>query len=240
MKKNILLLHGWNYRNYSKKTEKTDAWHNRMKLVDALSKNNNVYRINFPGFCGEKEPNAKYWSLDDYAKYVNDYITDNKLKIDYVLGYSFGGAVAVRYKNNYKNNIKLLLISPAIIRNFKNSKKFIKTPKVFDIFRNMLRDIYLIYVKKVPEMKYGTKFLRNSYQSIVREDLRSELYKISAKDLNIIYGSKDTQVDPIKMYNSVDNEIQNKIFFIKDEGHDIANTSCEEIMSIIEGKIFTK
>ena len=118
--KKILLLHGWNYRNYSNLTDQKDAWNNRKDFVSLLSKYFEVYKINFPGFCGEKEP-KNAWDLEDYAKYVNDYLNKNKINPDYILGYSFGGAVAIMYNRLYDNDQKLILVSPAISRNYKNS-----------------------------------------------------------------------------------------------------------------------
>ena len=141
--KKILLLHGWNYRNYSKLTDQKDAWHNREEFVSLLSKYFDVYKVNFPGFCGEEEP-KKSWNLEDYARYIKDYIDNNDLKFDYILGYSFGGAAAIIYNRIYDNNQKLILVSPAISRNYKKSKKFIKTPSLFNPIRNFIRDFYLI------------------------------------------------------------------------------------------------
>lgn len=170
MKKKILLLHGWNYSNYTKLSKTNDAWDNRKKFVKELEKEYIVYKLNFPGFCGEKEPDRS-WDLKDFAKYVKDYLDKNNLRVDYILGYSFGGAVAITYNNEYDNNQKLYLISPAIIRNKKKTFKFIKTPKILNKIRNKVRDFYLIYIVKNNYMKYGTKFLRNTYQVIDRKSV---------------------------------------------------------------------
>lgn len=226
MKKKILMLHGWNYRNYTKMTDKKDAWHNREKLVNELSKNYDLIKVNFPGFCGASEP-SKTYDLDDYAKLVNDLV--KKHHIDIILGYSFGGAVATYYASKYNKDIDLILISPAIVRKANNSKKFFKTPKIFDLLRNKLRDIYTIYVIKNNEMKYGTKFLRNTYQNIVRIDLTSELNSLNKDKLIIIYGNDDNQVQVI-------NSKYLNINIIKDAGHDIGNTNTEEIINIINNK----
>lgn len=231
--KSILLLHGWNYRNYTNQTKETDAWHNRKKLVNELEKKYKVYKINFPGFCGEKEP-KKAWTLEEYANYVKEYLDKNNLKVDYILGYSFGGAVAVTYNRLFDNNQKLILISPAIIRNFKKSNKFIKTPKILNPLRNKLRDLYLIHVVKTNEMVYGTKFLRGTYQNIVRVELLSDLEKIDKSKIKIIYGEKDTMVNPSRVLNNINEEYKDVIYLIKDGGHDIANTNVKEIMDIIK------
>ncbi len=230
--KRILLLHGWNYRNYTSQTKEQDAWHNRTKLVNELVKKYKVYKINFPGFCGEKEP-KQAWTLTDYAKYVHTYLEENNLKVDYILGYSFGGAVAITYNRLYDNNQKLILISPAIIRNFKKSNNFIKTPKVLNPLRNKIRDFYLIHKVKTNEMVYGTKFLRATYQNIVRVELLDEVEKIDKTRLKIIYGEKDTMVNPNRVLDNINKEYKDRIFLIKDGGHDIANTHVKEIMEII-------
>lgn len=216
------MLHGWNYLNYTKMTKETDAWHNRMNLVNKLSQNFDLIRINFPGFCGEKEPNHSY-NLDDYAKLVHQLVKEND--IDIVLGYSFGGAVATYYASKYNKNIDLILISPAIARKEHKSKKFMKTPKMFDFMRNKLRNFYTIYITKTNEMKYGTKFLRNTYQNIVRVDLTNELNKLNPERVTIIYGSEDEQVKIVKT--------NLKTNIIQDGGHDIGNTHTDEIIKII-------
>lgn len=228
----ILLLHGWNYRNYTSQTKEKDAWHNRTKLVKELEKKYEVFKINFPGFCGEKEPNQA-WTLTDYAKYIHTYLEDNNLKVDYILGYSFGGAVAITYNRLYDNNQKLILISPAIIRYYKKSSNFIKTPKILNPLRNKIRDFYLIHKVKTNEMVYGTKFLRATYQNIVRVELLDELEKIDKTKLKIIYGEKDTMVNPNRVLENINKKYKDRIFLIKDGGHDIANTHVKEIMEII-------
>lgn len=230
--KKILLLHGWNYRNYTSMTGELDAWHNRSSFVSNLEKKYEVYKLNFPGFCGEKEP-TQAWELKDFAKYVKEYLDSNNLKPDYILGYSFGGAVAVTYNKQFNNNQKLILISPAIIRNYKKSASFIKTPNFLNPIRNKMRDFYLIHKVKTNEMVHGTKFLRATYQNIVRVELIDELESINPEYLTIIYGEKDTMVNPKKVLESVNENLKKRIYLIKDGGHDIANTNTKEIMSII-------
>lgn len=226
----ILLLHGWNHKNYTNLTNETDAWHNRKEFVLLLEKHYEIHKINFPGFCGEKEPDEKYWDLENYASYVNNYIVDNNLTIDYIIGYSFGGAVAIKYNELFNNEQKLILISPAIVRNHDNSKEMIKTPKLFNPLRNLVRDFYLIKIKKNKYMIYGTKFLRNSYQHIVRIDLIESLKNINSRYIDIIYGDQDSMVNPNLVYNSVDDIYKEKIHFIKDGGHDIANSHTKELV----------
>ena len=229
--KKILLIHGWNYDNYYGRVN-NEAWYNRINFINELEKSYIVKRPDLPGFGLQKEPNVKEYSLEDYADYIHDYIIKNDFNPDYILGYSFGGAVALTYLKKY-GNVKLILVSPALIRNQDKSKKFIKTPKIFNPIRKVLRNYYLIHKVKVPEMVYGTKFLRNTYQSIVRVELIDTLKEIDTKDYIIIYGEKDNMVDPNRMINSVDSNIKERIHVIPNGGHDIANTHTKEIIDII-------
>lgn len=225
--KSILLLHGWNYENYTNLTTSKDAWDNRKDFVDKLSKEYTIYKLNFPGFCGSPEPD-KPWYLKDYVEYVYKYIKDNKLKVDYILGYSFGGAVATLYNYMKDPTQDIILISPAIART--NVKPDTNKPS---ILRSALRKIYIKNVVKNKYMINGTKFLNDSYQNIVRIELINELNKIDPNKLLIIYGDKDEMVDPYKVYNRLDNEHKKRVVFIKDGMHDIANTHTDELISII-------
>lgn len=234
--KKILLIHGWNYRNYTSQTSSQDAWHNREELVNLLSKDYEIYKINLPGFCGQKEP-EKAWNLEHYAEYIKDYLKKNKLKVDYILGYSFGGAVAISYYLKYGQGEKLILVSPAIIRNNNKSKEFVKTPKVFDKLRAFLRNQYIIRVVKTPEMVYGTKFLRNTYQIIVRKDLKDDVLKIPQEDLLIIYGEKDDMVKPQEVIEFLPDDYKKRVKVIKNGDHNIAKSHPKKIIDIIQTNI---
>lgn len=229
--KKILLIHGWDYDNYYGRIDK-EAWNNRTKFINELEKYYIVKRPDLPGFGLQKEPNVKKYTIEDYADYIHEYIVKNDYYPDYILGYSFGGAVAVTYLKKY-GDVKLILVSPALIRNHNNSKRFIKTPKILSPIRNCIRDFYLIHKVKVPEMVYGTKFLRNTYQSIVRIELADILKEFNIEDYIIIYGEKDDMVDPDRMLKLANSNIKNRIHLITGGGHDIANTHTKQLVDII-------
>ena len=229
--KKILLIHGWDYDNYYGRVDK-EAWNNRTKFINELEKYYIVKRPDLPGFGLQKEPNVKKYTIEDYADYIHEYIVKNDYYPDYILGYSFGGAVAVTYLKKY-GDVELILVSPALIRNHNNSKRFIKTPKILSPIRNCIRDFYLIHKVKVPEMVYGTKFLRNTYQSIVRIELADILKEFNIEDYIIIYGEKDDMVDPDRMLKLANSNIKNRIHLITGGGHDIANTHTKQLVDII-------
>ncbi len=228
--KSILLLHGWNDDNYTSRTKSKDAWDNRKRFVDKLSKKYKIYKLNFPGFCGQPEY-EKPFDLDEYARFVHLYLLNNRLKVDYILGYSFGGAVAVRYNNIYDNKQKIILVSPAISRKYSSKNiKVIYLPSIIYPIRRFLRDMYLIHIVKNPYMKYGTPFLRESYQIIVRQDIVDKVKDINKKNVTIIIGEKDEMINTNKILNEL-NEYD--IHVIKNGKHDIANTHTDELISII-------
>jgi pimeloyl-ACP methyl ester carboxylesterase len=231
--KKILLLHGWDWRNYTKLTTSMNPWHNRIKFINALKKEYEIYQLTFPGFCGEKEPNNA-WNLDDYALYVNSYIRTSGIKFDYILGYSFGGAVAIKYNLLFDNFQKIILVSPAITRNSDKSIKFIPTPEILKPLRKVVKDLYLKYIVKNNYMIHGTKFLNDSYQNIVRVDLTDQITNIKPYNIKIIYGSEDNMVNPQKVIDYVPKEYKKRIFVIAGGGHDIANTHAKEIINIIK------
>ena len=231
--KKILLIHGWDYDNYYGRTN-DDAWHNRQKFVTELSKNYETYSLDLPGFGNSPVPEVKTWTLDDFAKYIEEYIALHNISVDYILGYSFGGAVAIRWKTNYHHKIKLILVSPAIIRNSSQSHTFLKTPALLSQIRTIFRNFYLIHILKNPEMKYGTKFHQNTYQEIVRLDLTKELENIPVKELIIIFGSTDVMVNPHKLYSALSDDYKDRVKMIEDGGHDIANTHPKVLLKEIK------
>ena len=230
--KKILLLHGWDFRDYTKLTRSKNPWHNDIKFINALKKEYEVYQLTFPGFCGEKEPKDA-WTLDDYALFVNSYIRTSNIKFDYILGYSFGGAVAIRYNILFNNFQKLILVAPAITRNTNRSIKFIPTPEILKPLRKVVKDLYLKYIIKNEFMINGTRFLNDSYQNIVRVDLINDIQYIKPYNLKIIYGTEDNAVNPYLVYENVPKEYKKRIFFIKGADHDLVNNYAKVIVSII-------
>ena len=230
-KKNLLLLHGWGYRSYSKIAKHSTPWYNKQKFINELKKHYNVYTLLFPGFCGEPEPKGSY-DLDDYARYIDDYIKANDLEVDFILGNSFGGEVAVRYKTLINSSAKLILIVPAILRKNINSKRFMHTPKLILPLRNFLRDLYVIYVKQTPEMKYGTKFLRKSYQKIVRYNLINETKQFKPDEVLILLGTNDMMVDTNTIYSELSKKYRNNLHKI-DGGHELCETHKDKLVSYI-------
>jgi pimeloyl-ACP methyl ester carboxylesterase len=241
-KPTLLLLHGWNWRNYSK-FGNTDSWNNRTEFINELEKIFDVHKVIFPGFCGVAEPSAP-WTLDDFAEYVKKYLEDNNLHPDFVLGYSFGGAVAIRLKSHFGLNCPIILVSPAIIRATSHSNVYLPDSwkKIIPEFLvNFVREIYLSYIVNNPYYKYGTKFLKKTYLDIVCVDLSDELSLLSMGDFVCIFGSDDTATPSNLLLKKISNGNVIKMIKIIDSGrHDIANTHTKELVNLIRNFVIEK
>ncbi len=234
MKRKILLIHGWNYANYTS-SGCVDAWSNRSKFVQSLSQHFDVVTINLPGFCGQTDPEQP-WTLDDFVQYLGQII--EKEKPDCILGYSFGGAIALRWKKTSGDKkVKTFLVSPAILRKYAHADMgFIqKTLKVIlpDRLISVLRDAYLVQIVKNPYYAQATKVMRETYRNIVAVDLRQDLLDVS-DPLTLIYGENDTATPPSLVREVLNNSnATHNLHIISNGGHDIANTHTEELVSLI-------
>ena len=217
--KKILLIHWWDYDNYYGRIDK-EAWHNRTKFVNELEKYFEIRKPDLPGFGLQKEPNVKKYTIEDYADYIHDYIVKNDFSPDYILGYSFGGAVAVTYLEKY-GDVKLILVSPALIRNHDNSKSSLelKIPKILNKEGN----------KAVPATYNIRLFSVNSFQKDDDKNTISFIpyFPFAVYIYKILGNNKgDQNTDPITTI--IDNYPEDKTYFISI----IATTNEEEKQEI--------
>lgn len=241
--KKILLLHGWNYANYKNVANNPNEtpWHNRQEFIDLLqSQGFELTTPSFPGFVGYEDGDPKKeWFIDDYVNYCNELVESHRP--DVLLGYSFGGAVATLWKTKFGVNsqIKLILISPALEREYtvKSNIKILNLKYI--VPKNLLsfaRDLYLRFVVKNPYYTKGTIFLKNSYLNIVKVKCGNQLFKIRPEQMLLVFGSNDTATPPdllTKMFKGNKN-LSKQIIVISGGGHDIANTHAEEIVEKIK------
>jgi pimeloyl-ACP methyl ester carboxylesterase len=236
-KPKILLIHGWNHMNYTS-TGCVDAWADRARFTSELSKFFLVVPVSLPGFGSVKDPETP-WDLDAYTKYVDGIIKSENP--DYILGYSFGGAIVLHWKRMTDDvRVKAFLVSPAIIRRYRE-KDLGSVQKIFkailpDVLISLLRDLYLTKIRKNPYYSKATKVMRKTYRNIVAVDLRNDLLEVRDK-VTLIFGDSDTAtpVDLVKDTIS-QSRARHTLHVISHAGHDIANTNTEELVSFITRK----
>lgn len=231
----MLLIHGWDYKNYSSQTKGEDVWGNRRDFVEELKKHYDIKVITLPGFCGKKEPDRP-WQLEDFADFVEQELNKENYIPDYVLGYSFGGAVALKHKLKYNKN-KIILVSPAISRKYKTEAVAHNKLKYFtkflpDFVNDLLRDQYISRILKNPFYSKGTSFLKKTYLNIVGLDLSEQLKLLNRNDFKIVFGENDTATPPDVLLKKVP-ELSKNIVILPKGTHDIANTNTDELVNEI-------
>lgn len=232
--KKLLYIHGWGFNNYTFNGPK-ESWFDRPVFVNELSKSFEVIPVRLPGFFGESDP-ERPWLLQDFVNYLDKVI--NKEKPDYILGYSFGGAVSLSWKKlNIESSAKLILVSPAIVRKYKKVKfKFIQL-----LFKKLLSEklihslsnFYLKYVIRNPHYSNASKVMMETYRNIVKIDLTNDLRNLD-EPMTIIYGAKDTATPPSLALDAIkSSKVKHNLYIIPEGGHDIGRTHTKELVSFI-------
>ena len=177
----IVLLHGW-----GQNVEMMDM------LGRPFAKRFRIINIDLPGFGKTPEPPVPY-SVEDYAKKVNDLLKHLKVKNPILVGHSFGGRISICYAAKYGASKVVLLSSPFRPGKAKVSIKvkiynFIKKIKFLKLFANYLRNKW-----GSTDYKNASDILRGTLVKVVNEDLSTYAKAITAPVL-LIYGKEDKDV----------------------------------------------
>lgn len=237
MKQDLILIHGWGTQNYNKNIKGEEyaaaiAWKNRTKFINLLSSKYKLYFYNLPGFCGVSEPDKTSFNLDDFTDHFSNWLKNKNLNSPIIVGYSFGGAIALYYKVRSKSKSPVVLISPALKRRVTTKSgiasyfKHIVPKRCFQHLKSLYQLIFSQYYRQ------GTAFLRKSYDLVVRLDIRILLKKVSKKEIFLIYGDSDSST-PVKYVKKQLNSYHLPYHIIPNGGHNIGGTHPEEIVKHI-------
>ncbi len=235
MSKTAILIHGWSPNRYTTRIKNpypSFGWDHMPELTSLLSKNFKLKYYNLPGFCGEPEPNKDHFDVEDFTNVFAKWMKKEGHNAKVIIGYSFGGAIALDYKVRSKTHIPIILISPAIIRaNTLKSNVAALIKRLFPkVVSGKLRRIYQNITSEY--YRKGTPFLKNTYNIIVRRDLRPLLKKINSKEVLLIYGTHDSAT-PWNLVEKtvVNNKLKYQLF--QDGNHNIGQTHPREIVEKI-------
>jgi pimeloyl-ACP methyl ester carboxylesterase len=190
----VYVLHGWSKSN--------DKW--QFFLKDLAKLGIKAKLLNIPGLTAKLN---KPWNLNDYVKWFEDEVGDNRNVT--VIAHSFGGRIAIRFDVKNPNRLKkLVLIDSAGIRplgigarlkrgSFKALASIGKKITQSDQLRKLLYTV-------VRERDYyeADNVMRKTMANIVEDDQRKELEFVKADTL-IIWGQKDkdTPLSDARMMN---------------------------------------
>jgi len=210
----LLILHGWG--------SNSEKWQG---IGELLSKNGmKVIILDLPGFGNSQKP-SKVWGLDDYCQFIWGFINFLNLEKFYLLGHSFGGALAVKCALRFPEKIeKLFLVGAACFRRKALKKKIFygiaKILKVFSFFpgyQSLRKGFYKLIVRK-SDYSYTEGIMKDIYLKIIREDLSEILSRIQIPTI-IIWGEKD-KIKSVKEARLIQEKIKDsKLEVLPEIGH---------------------
>lgn len=221
----FLILHGWG--------SNSERWKNAGEQLSQQG-----YKViipDLPGF-GKSDGLSEPWDTNKYVDFIEQFIKQLNLGSFYLLGHSFGGALAAKIAiKNVQNIKKLFLVSAAIVRKKTAKKNFLakvaKIAKLFyffphyDFFR---KTVYKFIIRRTDYLSVGG-IMKDTYLNIISEDLSLRLPFIKTPTV-IIWGEKDGAT-PVEQGYFIKDQIRgSKLVVIPEFGHDL-NIGQPEILS---------
>ena len=226
----FLILHGWG--------SKAERWQEVGGLL--VQRGYRVIVPDLPGFGKSEKPNFA-WGLDDYANFVDNLAVSLELERFYLLGHSFGGALAVKYGLKFPKKVdKLFLVGAACLRKKSLKKKIFwlltKPLKIFSFlpgFNFFKKGFYRFLVRK-SDYPYAKGIMKDIYLRIIKEDLSDVLPRVEIPTL-IIWGEKDDLV-PLKDAHLIKERIPNSYLAVIPQGdHHLEQKLPKELTKEIVG-----
>lgn len=186
----VLLLHGWGA-----------SFDTYRGVVSALSDRCRLYALNFPG-CGNSETMGEPWDVDDYCRFVLEFIEKMGIENPILIGHSHGGRVTMKLcAEGLLNPPKIVLLDAAGLipkKSFKQkmrakSFKAIKTVLSLPVIKNYSEGLLNKARAHYGSADYNAAplVLRQTLVRLVNVDIRELLPNIKCPSL-LIWGENDT------------------------------------------------
>ena len=213
----LLIFHGWG--------SNSQRW---LEVGEKIA-NNEGFRViipDLPGF-GESAKLEKEWNVNDYVNWADGFIEHLKLKDFYILGHSFGGALACKMAMKHSQDIKkIFLVASASIRRqsfkktlFKNMAKMVKIFSFLPYYALFRRAVYKYVIRK-SDYPSVDGFMKKTYLNVISENLSFHLPFIRSETI-IIWGDQDN-VTPIEEAKYIQSKVRGSILeMIPGAGHDL-------------------
>lgn len=215
--KTVILLHGWGGC--------ADSF---LPVFNHLSKNYEVYAIDFPGF-GQSAPPIVPWDVTDYMEMLRRFFALLNIEKAVLIGHSFGGRVSILFSAKYPELVdKVVLADSAGLipkRGWKyhfNVNTFKLAKKLFLMFsaKGTQEEKLEAFYKKhgSSDYKQTGSAMRQTFVKVVNQDLRGYLPQIKASTL-LIWGEEDKDT-PLYFGQIMEKEIPDAgLVVFKGAGH---------------------
>lgn len=185
----MLFLHGWQ-----------DSLETFNGLIDEMPSGWRMVRFDLPGF-GKSEAPQTIWDLDDYVQFVKDFIEKLNLKVETLVGHSFGGRIILKgVATGDLQPHRIILIDSAGVsrkRPWRNLafKILAKTGRLVVYLPPLV--FWRQQLKKKMYHLAGSDYLtagdlKKTFLKIIAENLSSSAKKITVPTL-LIWGENDSQ-----------------------------------------------
>lgn len=203
-------------------------------LVKRLAKEFDIVNPPLPGFGGAPDPPSP-WDLEDYGEYVDGIVRSENP--DIAIGYSFGGAVLLRWKAMTEDDtVKLALVSPAILRQYVGASVSLPAALrrvVPEVLLDAMRLFYLSQIRRNPYYADASPVMRQTYRRIVGRNLSADLSSLPSS-VALIYGQGDSATPPNLVADVIaGSRASHELYVIPEGGHNIGVSHVEEVVSII-------
>jgi len=224
----FLILHGWGSR--------AEKWQKAGELL--AQKGYKVVIPDLPGFGRSGKP-TRIWDIDDYCNFVSEFAERLGLEKFYLLGHSFGGALAIKYSLKFPAKInKLFLVGAACFRRKTIRKRiFCVIAKILKIFSFLpcyqifRKGFYKFVVRS--DYPYAEGVMRDIYLKIIKEDL-SEFLPLVQVPVIIIWGKKD-KIKSIKEGRLIQEKIKgSKLEVLENAGHSLYKECPRKFIEIVD------
>lgn len=202
-----------------------------------------VFTPDLPGFGDSVMPTRPY-SLSDYVHFLEDYISEKKLRSVILIGHSFGGRVTLKYCGEHRPNLRgIILTGTPGFTPVPRKRLFIfiflaKIGKLFfslwplSLLQEKIRLKYY-YLVGAREFYRAQGVMRETFKRVVQEEL-SPLMKHVQSPCLLAWGALD-RITPVWIAEKMHKEIHGSdLLIIPDNDHGVPYKNPERFASSIK------
>ncbi len=206
----MLILHGWG--------SSSDKWEKVAELLE--QQYIRVFVPDLPGF-GKSQESTSAWNLDNYVEWVREF-SEKIPELNnsfYLLGHSFGGAIASKFTIKYNQKVqKLFLIASACVRKYTVVRKiWYRIAKIIKVLSflpgyELFRKAAYRFVLRKSDYPYVSGNMKETYLRIISEDLSYKINFVKVPTI-LIWGDKDEST-PLDQGRFIQSRISRSVLHI--------------------------